>query len=172
MILLKGRVVLLEGEQGSNIFMDYIEKTHFYKCSFSPGEEKSLADIGEHYECELVEKENRIPAIFIPDAQYLLLGFHDKKETLKIMIKAKLKHVSVKMVTRKNKVLLEVETRKFNSEEGRVEGRNNHVIKGRGMEHMYSFIAAKQNQIRESEVSYMGSLLKDAQQRLPFVSLI
>ena len=79
MILLKGRVVLLEGEQKNNIFMEYIEKTNFYKCPFRPGEVKNLVDIEEHYECELVEKENKIPAIFIPDAHYLIIGFHEKK---------------------------------------------------------------------------------------------
>ena len=37
-ILLKGRVILLEGEHKNNIFMHYIEKTNFYKCPFRPGE--------------------------------------------------------------------------------------------------------------------------------------
>ena len=55
---------------------------------------------------------------------------------------------------------------------GRVEERNNHVIKGKGIEQMYSFIVAKQSQIREGEVGFMGSLLKEAQEKLPFISLI
>ena len=65
-----------------------------------------------------------------------------------------------------------METRKFNQEKGRVEERNNHIIRGKPIEHMYSFIMAKQSKVRENEVAFMGSLLKEAQQKLPFISLI
>ena len=79
------------------------------------------------------------------------------------MIKAKLKHVSVRMVTRKNKILLEVETRNFNSQKGTIQEKNTHIIKGKTIDHIYSFIMAKKTQIRESEVSFMTSLLKETQ---------
>ena len=115
--MLKGRNILIEEKQKEfNIFLDYISLNDFYHCPHSVGEEKNLKEIKEYYLCELIEKENRIPSVFIPDEKYLIFGYYEKKDSqVKIMVKAKLKHVSTKLETRKNKIYMDVVVRSYNS---------------------------------------------------------
>lgn len=166
-VLLKGRSILLEGNNHKyNVYLDYISHNNFYKCPYSVGEKKNFEEFNEPLHCEFIENENRIPCVFIPNHTYIIFGYHEKKEgKVKIMIKAKLKHTSAKLITKKNKIYMQIQIRGYDEKMGRLQIKSRHLI--RGIESMLQFIVAKQNGIKERQLQFMTNLMKGTSETLP-----
>lgn len=171
LLLRGGRNRLVTGPQQPDILADYYSKM-VLTSTFSPGDVYKLYQLrGESHECQILDGKVVIPALWILDENFFVLGHFDKeRKEVRIIMSIKYKHIQSLLVTRKEKIMLQVSVRGYDYRSERLRFKNSLVV--RGIEGLHTRMIACQIKVREREMVFISSSIRRTEELLPVPSLL